>query len=136
MAQSPDLDYALSTLKATPGDEYVFAHLDHVPSGIDPFAVIHDDDGYTIVVEKSQAQSIGLDVSKTYAQVILGLDANLDSIGITATIAQLMTARSIVANIITCVHHDHLFVQADRANEAVATLTDLAKNAQGWLPRG
>ena len=135
MSVKPNLDQALATLSATPEGEYVFALVEQIPTGIDAFAIIRDDDLYTVVVDKDQAQAIGLPTDKTYAHIHLGLQADLDSIGITATISQVLSARSIVANVIACARHDHLFVQADRAQEAADVLTELGRNAQGWLPK-
>ncbi|MDY6212900.1 MAG: ACT domain-containing protein [Schaalia hyovaginalis] len=135
MSEDQPLDRMLATLAPVPQGEYVFALVDEVPAGTDPFAVIRDEDRYTVVLEKSEAEAAGLPVDKTYAHLSLGLDANLDSIGVTATIAQVLSARSIVANAIACTRHDHFFVQADRADEAAQLLADLGKNARGWLPR-
>ena len=64
----------------------------------------------------------------------LGSSTELAAIGITASIAQILAARSITANFIACRRHDHLFVQPDRAQEASALLEDLGRRAKGWLP--
>lgn len=134
MSDPQALDQMLATLSPTPQGEYVFALVDEVPVGTHPFAVIRDDDMLTVVLEKSEAEAVGLPVDKTYAHLSLGLQADLDSIGVTATIAQILSARSIVANPIACARHDHFFVQADRAAEAAQLLIELGKNARGWLP--
>lgn len=125
----------LASLAPVPQGEYVFALVEEVPAGTRPFAVIRDEDMLTVVLEKSEAEAAGLPVDKTYAHLSLGLDADLDSIGITATISQVLSARSIVANAIACARHDHFFVQADRADEAAQILADLGKSARGWLPK-
>lgn len=135
MSQAENLDHVLATLAPKPQGEYVFALVDEVPAGTHPFAIIRDEDKYTVVLEKTEAEALGLPVDKTYAHLFLGLDADLDSIGVTATIAQVLSARSIVANAIACARHDHFFVQADRAAEAAALLADLGKHARGWLPK-
>ena len=125
MSDPQALDQMLATLSPTPQGEYVFALVDEVPAGTHPFAVIRDDDMLTVVLEKSEAEAVGLPVDKTYAHLSLGLQADLDSI---------LSARSIVANPIACARHDHFFVQADRAAEAAQLLIELGKNARGWLP--
>ncbi|WP_022867378.1 ACT domain-containing protein [Schaalia vaccimaxillae] len=135
MSGMPNLDQALASLSATPEGEYVFALVDQIPTGIDAFAIIRDIDAYTVVVDKDQALAAGLPTEKTYTLISLGLQADLDSVGITATISQILSARSIVANAIACARHYHLFVQADRAQEAADLLTELSKNAKGWLPK-
>lgn len=135
MPEDQPLDRMLATLAPEPQGEYVFALVDEVPSGVNPFAIIRDDDKYTVVLKKEEAESVGLPFDKTYAHLSLGLDADLDSIGVTSTISQVLSARSIVANAIACARHDHFFVQADRADEAAQILADLGKNARGWLPQ-
>lgn len=135
MSETAELDHALATLSAIPGEEYVYLELDEIPTGVQPFAVLNEGGYYTVVLERSQAAHSGLPVDNTFTQITINLDADLDSIGITSAIAQVLTARSITTNVMSCARHDHLFVRTDRAQEAVALLQELAKNAQGWLPR-
>lgn len=135
MSDAQIFDQMLASLAPVPQGEYVFALVDTVPEGTHPFAVIRDEDMLTVVLEKSEAEAAGLPIDKTYAHLFLGLDADLDSIGITAIISQVLSARSIVANAIACARHDHFFVQADRADEAAQLLADLGKSARGWLPK-
>ena len=134
MTETHALDQILATLDPTNAGEYVFAIVDEVPAGTHPFAVIRDEDKLTAVLPVDEAEAAGLPTEKRYAHIFLGLQAGLDSIGITATIAQILSARSIAANPIACARHDHFFVQADRAQEAAALIADLGKNARGWLP--
>ncbi|MDC4232289.1 ACT domain-containing protein [Actinomyces sp. B33] len=135
MSSMPNFDQALASLSATFEGEYVFALVDDIPTGIRPFAIVRDADLYTVVLSTDQAADAGLPTAKTYARISLGLAADLDSIGITSTVSQVLSARSIVANVITSARQTHLFVQADRAQEAADLLTELGRNAQGWLPK-
>ncbi len=131
-----DLDQNLASLDATPNGLYVYASLPAVPEGLTPFAVIREDEGVTVIVTEQEARDAGLPLDETYARITLGVHSALDSIGLTATVAQTLAARSISCNVVAGYYHDHLFVQADRATEAAELLDGLTRQARGWLPRG
>ncbi len=131
-----DLDQNLASLDATPNGLYVYASLPAVPEGLTPFAVIREDEGVTVIVTEQEARDAGLPLDETYARITLGVHSALDSIGLTATVAQTLASRSISCNVVAGYYHDHLFVQADRATEAAELLDGLTRQAQGWLPRG
>ena len=130
-----DLDQNLASLDATPNGLYVYASLPAVPEGLTPFAVIREDEGVTVIVTEQEARDAGLPLDETYARITLGVHSALDSIGLTATVAQTLASRSISCNVVAGYYHDHLFVQADRATEAAELLDGLTRQAQGWLPR-
>ncbi|MDO4258189.1 MAG: ACT domain-containing protein [Actinomycetaceae bacterium] len=134
MSQTSDLDRALASLDPTPSGTYVFALVEEIPAGYTPFAIVRDESEWTIIIDVEQAQSLGLSTEKTWAQIHLGLTTELESVGLTASIAQILSARSISANFVTSYRHAHLFVQSDRAEEAAALLADLGRHAKGWLP--
>ena len=131
-----DLDQNLASLDATPNGLYVYASLPAVPEGLTPFATIREDEGVTVIVTEQEARDAGLPLDETYARITLGVHSALDSIGLTATVAQTLAARSISCNVVAGYYHDHLFVQADRATEAAELLDGLTRQARGWLPRG
>ena len=129
-----DLDRVLASLDPQPSGTYVFSLVDEIPQGVDFFAVIRDEEGYTVVVEQEIAREAGINADELYTRIDVGSSTELAAIGITASIAQILAARSITANFIACRRHDHLFVQPDRAQEASALLEDLGRRAKGWLP--
>lgn len=135
MSGLTDLDHTLAALDATPHGTYVFATVPEVPDGLRAFAVIEEDEGTTVIADTDQAQAHDLPLDQTFARITLGVHTPLDSVGLTATIAQTLASRSIACNVVAGYHHDHLFVQADRASEAWALLDDLARQAKGWLPQ-
>lgn len=129
-----DLDQNLASLDATPHGLYVYVSLTEVPEGLTPFATIREDEGITLIVAEQDARDAGLPLDETYALITLGVHSALDSIGLTATVAQTLASRSISCNVVAGYYHDHIFVQADRATEAIALLEGLTRQAQGWLP--
>lgn len=129
-----NFDEILAALDPQPEGVYVFASVAQVPAGLEPFAVIREAEGLTVVARYEEAVDAGLPTDEVYARITLGVHSALNSVGLTATIAQTLASRSISCNVVAGYHHDHIFVQADRSAEALGLLRDLAENAQGWLP--
>ncbi len=90
-----DLDRVLASLDPQPSGTYVFSLVDEIPQGVDFFAVIRDEDGYTVVVEQEIAREAGINADELYTRIDLGSSTELAAIGITASIAQILAARSI-----------------------------------------
>lgn len=134
MSALSDLDQILASLDPTPEGVYVFASVDVVPASLQPFAQIREAEGVTVIATYDDAKEAGLPLDESYARITLGVHSALNTVGLTATVAQTMASRSIACNVVAGYHHDHLFVQADRQAEAVALLKELAESAQGWLP--
>ena len=55
-------------------------------------------------------------------QITLRVASALDGVGLTAAVATALAERDIPCNVIAGFHHDHLFVPADRAEEALEVL--------------
>lgn len=134
MSGMSNFDEILAALDPQPEGVYVFASVSEVPAGMTPFALIRESEGLTVVASYDDAQAAGLPLDECYARITLGVHSALNSVGLTATVAQTMASRSIPCNVVAGYHHDHIFVQANRSAEALELLRDLAENAQGWLP--
>ncbi len=134
MSVKSNFDEVLAALDPQPKGVFVFASVAEVPAGLTPFALIREDEGITVVCSYEDARAVGLPLDQTFARITLGVQSSLDSVGVTAVIAQTIASRSISCNVLAGYHHDHIFVQADRQAEAMELLKDLASNAQGWLP--
>lgn len=129
-----NFDEILAALDPQPEGVYVFASVAQVPAGVEPFATIREAEGITVVVTFDEAKAAGLPTDEAYARITLGVHSALNSVGLTATIAQTMASRDISCNVVAGYHHDHIFVQSDRSAEALELLHDLNENAKGWLP--
>lgn len=104
---------------------FVFCTVTHAKYGdyaeCEPFAVIREKEGLTLVVAKDKAA--GLDFGTTPMRCIsLTVHSSLDAVGLTAAIATKLTTLGISANVIAGFYHDHIFVPANRASDAVAAL--------------
>ncbi|WP_026459645.1 ACT domain-containing protein [Schaalia suimastitidis] len=134
MPNVSELDQALATINPSSLGTYVFALVDSVPEGVDAFAIIRDENLWTVVVPEAEARRLHLPTDDTYERISLGLTSALAAVGVTASIAQILSARSITANFVASNRHNHLFVQKGRAQETLALLTDLGRRAKGYLP--
>lgn len=134
MSGKQDFDEILAALDPQPKGVYVFASVSDIPAGLKPFASIHEAEGTTVIAPYDDAKAAGLPLHEAYARITLGVHSPLDSVGLTAIVAQTMASRSIACNVLAGYHHDHIFVQADRQAEALQLLKELVTSAQGWLP--
>ena len=59
------------------------------------------------------------------AWITLRVHSDLAAVGLTAAFARALADAGIACNVVAGVHHDHLFVPADRAGDALAALRAL-----------
>lgn len=111
-------------------EEYVFRTLppgDPVPDGIAPFATVREDEGVTIVIERSPVA--GFPGDETFRAITLGVHSSLNAVGFIAAVARALADAGIAANVFAGYHHDHVLVPAARANDAMSALRELAGSA-------
>jgi hypothetical protein len=89
-------------------------------------ATVQEDEGLTVVVPQTHADTLGLRYDIVLAMITLRVHSALDAVGLTAAVAGALAERGIACNVIAGFHHDHLFVPADRADDAIAALSALA----------
>ena len=129
------LDESLAVLDPQLGGVYVFVSTDSIPPGLEPFAVVREAEGLTLIVSMDQALQYGYADQKSYRRITIGAVTALDSVGVTATLSQTIASRDIPCNVVAGYYHDHLFVPSEDAQEVMALLRQLAKQAEGWLPK-
>jgi hypothetical protein len=95
------------------------------PLPITPFATVSEDEGLTVVAPLAEMQAAGLQ-SDPWARISLTVHSDLTAVGLTAAFAGALGREGISCNVIAGFHHDHLFVQWDRREGAVAALRRLA----------
>ncbi|HMD44733.1 MAG TPA: ACT domain-containing protein [Acidimicrobiales bacterium] len=106
---------------------YVFATARSVPAGAEPVAVVTEDEGTTLVLERSAADRLGLPYAAVAAHITVGARSDLDLVGLTAVLSGALAAAGLFANVIAGAFHDHLFVPYDRRHEAMAVLGRLGR---------
>jgi hypothetical protein len=63
--------------------------------------------------------------------VTLNIHSSLEAVGFLAAITTRLAAAGMGVNPVSAFYHDHLFVPADRAEEALDLLRQLAKDSAG-----
>lgn len=125
MAAINNLDLLLAHLQPVlqPGR---FAFLTLPPDRtLDPseiLASIREPEGLSVVVSESCAASHALSVQFRAAWITLQVHSDLAAIGLTAAFSSALAQAGISCNVVAGVHHDHLFVPVDQAQQAMITL--------------
>lgn len=130
------LDQSLANLDPQVGGDYVFVSTDTVPPGLEPFAVIREAEGVTLVVPAIEATQYGFGGQPLFTLITMGAVTSLTSVGVTATVAQTIASRNIACNVVAGYYHDHLLVPKEDSVEVVGILRHLSRQAEGWLPQG
>ncbi|MER5414703.1 ACT domain-containing protein [Streptomyces virginiae] len=129
MMAERDLERLLSGMRPELlDDRYVFTTVEgaEVPAGLRPAATVLEPEGLTLVLRQEEADAAGLPYDYVAGWITLRIHSALDAVGLTAAFATELGAHGLSCNVIAGYHHDHLFVAADRAEEAVAVLEGLA----------
>ncbi len=110
--------------------EFVFCTLPHPATpdlaALAPLGFFREDEGLTLILPRERADAAGLAYSGAFRQVTLSVHSSLDAVGFIAAVSTRLAAHGIGVNPVAGYYHDHLFVPAARATEAVALLESLA----------
>lgn len=87
-----------------------------------------EDEGVTAIVSAVVADELGLD-GPDFARITLMVHSDLEGVGLTAAVAGALAEAGIACNMVAALHHDHAFVPAERADEALAILQRLSHEA-------
>lgn len=112
--------------------EYVFCSLrdGQLPTGVDVIGSIREQEGLTVIVERSHAEKAGLSFDYVAAWITLNVHSALEAVGLTAAFGSALGNAGISCNVIAGYYHDHLFVGQADAERAMEVLRDLAANAE------
>jgi len=111
--------------------EFVFCHVDvDLPRGVTPVATFCEDEGLSLILERSDADRAGLVYDSSFARITLRVQSSLEAVGLTAAVSEVLARRGIAANVVAAFHHDHLFVPFERADEAMAALQALQQSGE------
>lgn len=111
--------------------EYVFCTVTDSRriEGIEVIGSFREREGLTVILERSQAQQLGLDCDYVMAWITLTVHSSLAAVGLTAAFASALGQAGISCNVVAGFYHDHLFVGKDDAQEAMTILRALAASA-------
>lgn len=130
MTGETSLSLLLRNLSArlNPGD-YVFCSLPgrRLPTGLVPLGSFREQEGLTVILERQDAQRLGLTFDYVAAWITLDVHSSLAAVGLTAAFSKALAEAGISCNVIAGYYHDHLFVARDDAERALAALRQLAR---------
>ena len=109
--------------------EYVFCTGDFsgdVIAALDPIGQFREKEGCTLIVERSAAVREGLEFGSTFRMITLDVHSSLEAVGFLAAVTSHLAESGISTNAVAGYYHDHLFVPADRADDALSRLLALA----------
>jgi hypothetical protein len=132
-----DLEQLLATMQPSLNDgAYVFSsvHPDTDVSKYSPLATFREREGLTVIVDEATAIRHGLPVLFRAAWITLTVHSDLQAVGLTAAVAEVLTQARISCNVVAAAFHDHIFVPVERAADAIAQLTKLQGRAAGSMP--
>ena len=116
---SPSLDHKKMVFCCLGG----FPNLSELPSP--PFAFIKEEEGWTVILEKDMADTLGWIYEGVFCRITLEVHSSLEAVGLTAVVATELTRHNISANVVAATFHDHVFVPVDRANDALVCLQSI-----------
>lgn len=134
MSGTIDLNVLLSNMQPRIDvGEFVFVSMEGSEYGaaceLSPIAACVEDEGLTLVVSKERADEAELLYAGVFKRIILQVHSSLQAVGLTAAVSAALASRQISVNVVAGFYHDHLFVPASRAEEAMQTLTAMSKGA-------
>nr|ELY5255993.1 ACT domain-containing protein [Vibrio cholerae] len=110
--------------------DYVFCTVDGALSdyiSLEPIATFREPEGLTLVLEAEKAQQAGLESSVLFSLITLTVHSSLEAVGLTAAFATKLAEHGISANVIAGYYHDHIFVQKEKAQQALQALGEFAQ---------
>lgn len=109
---------------------YVFcAAGDRDWAALAPLAMFREAEGVSLILERDAARAAGFPVGAPMALITLNVYSALDGVGLTAAVATALAEAGIACNMVAAFNHDHVFVPAERAQEALAALLALQASA-------
>jgi hypothetical protein len=130
MTGERDLDALLRDMKPEmrPGI-FVFCTIatgEVVPAALSPLLIFREQEGTTLVLLREEAEAAGLRYAFPSRLITLTVHSALDAVGFLAAITAHLAEAGISVNAVSAFHHDHLFVPAHRADDAMAVLREMS----------
>jgi hypothetical protein len=112
-------------------ETYIFAS-EHNPSAEAIAAAtgwFRESEGISLILTRGAALELCFAERSPMRRITLQVQSSLDGVGLTAAVSGLLAAHGIACNMVAAFHHDHLFVPAGQAEDALALLQGLQQKA-------
>lgn len=93
---------------------------------LQPRMSFSEPEGLTLILPVEQAVQAGLSFNGCFRQISLTVHSSLEAVGLTAAVAAKLTEHNISANVVAAFYHDHVYVPADKAVDALAALAEFS----------
>jgi len=97
---------------------------------LNPIGVFAETEGLTAILPVENARDMGLGDAEWHRRITLTVHSSLAAVGLTAAISTVLASAGISANVVAAYFHDHIFVPAEKAEEAMAALLELSADVQ------
>lgn len=128
------LDTLLATMHPSlSDDQYVFLtgiHESLATRAVRPIMTFQEAEGATWIVTDREAAQLDREGTFPSRMITLNVHSALEAVGFLARIATEMAAAGISVNAVSAFYHDHLFIPASKAEEALKVLRALSERAQ------
>jgi uncharacterized protein len=131
MTGEKDLNKLLASMSpALMAGEFVFCHFEEARYGdhsdLGPIAAVAESEGLTLVVPRARADERGLEYGSIFRGITLNVHSSLDAVGLTAAFSSKLAEHGVSANVFAGYFHDHIFVQSELAEKAIAAINEFA----------
>jgi hypothetical protein len=89
---------------------------------LSPIAVYREEEGVSLILTEATARSAGFETEALFRCITLSVHSSLNAVGLTAAVATKLSSHGISANVVAAYYHDHVYVPASRADQALALL--------------
>ncbi|KAJ5671837.1 hypothetical protein N7507_000964 [Penicillium longicatenatum] len=102
---------------------------------LDPQLIAQETEGTTIVTTEALAASHGFkETVFPCRKISLRIHSSLEAVGLIAAITDRLKDHKISTNVVSGFFHDHIYVPAGRAEDAMKVLGDLAEDVKRKCP--
>ncbi len=129
MSGETNLQKLLATMEPELHDEtYVFATVNdpNITADLYPRLTFAEAEGTTVIITEEAAKRAGLSYAFPCRMITLKVHSALEAVGFIAAIATHLAKAGMGVNPVSAFYHDHLYVPAERAEEALELLRDLS----------
>ena len=92
-----------------------------------PIASFREAEGLTLLVAKENADKAGFNYESIFKGITLKVHSSLEAVGLTSAVSSKLAERGISVNVIAAFYHDHIFVQAEKADAALSAHNEYSR---------
>ena len=96
------------------------------PASLNPIMIFREREGDTLILLEEKARAAGLAFAFPSRMITLNIHSSLEAVGFLAAITARLAAAGMGVNPVSAYFHDHLFVPADRVENAMTILLTIA----------